>query len=663
MRNFMPLTLALCLSAAFAAERGEMPIVSAEQVPAQCDKAIADMRADAAAIEKLPLAQADVASVLVPWSKSMGTIGEFASWGDLMANVHPDDKVRAAQEACGLKVSEAISKVLQSSALYARFKAVKPADAIDAETLKGVEMDFENKGVNLPKAKREQMSKLQVRLDKLEQDFARNIRENKTKLTFSEAELKGVPVDTLKNFKRDAQGNYLVGFDYPEYLPVMENAEDAETRHKLYLGFMMRGGPTNLAILQEVVNVRKQLATLLRYPSYAAWATHNAMVGKPQVVTQFLAQVKAKVTEVEKRDLAELAAEKSAFTGTKNATLNRWDQLFYQKRVERNRYKLEQAAVRAQFPTEPTVNWMMAVTSRLYGVEFRPNPKLPVWHADVKGYDVFDKASGEYLSSFFMDLFPRDGKYKHAAAFSGRPASTLLGITPTSSLVTNFNRDGFDQEELATLFHEFGHIMHGVLSRTRYSLNAGTATKRDFVEAPSQMYEEWSRNPATMALWNEVCPTCQPIDMTLVAKMNEVRHFGQGLQYARQWLYASFDMTLAGPIPQDPLKLWQKMEAATPLGYVAGTQFPGTFGHIVGGYAAGYYGYMWSEVLALDMRSAFGKQLMNTDVGMRFRKTILENGSQIPEMELVRRFLGREPNSDAFFREITGQQTTETTAP
>lgn len=663
MRKLMPLTLALCLSAAFAAERGEMPILTAEQVPVQCEQAIAAMKAEAASIEQLPLAQADVANVLVPWNKSMGTISEFAGWGDLMANVHPDDKVRAAQEACGLKISEAISKVLQSSALYARFKAVKPADAIDAETLKGIKIDFEDKGVNLPKPKREQMSRLQVRLDKLEQDFARNIRENKTKLAFSEAALKGVPADTLKNFKRDDKGNYLVGFDYPEYLPVMENAENAETRHKLYMGFQTRGGANNLAILQEVVNLRKQLATLLSYPSYATWATHNAMVGKPLVVTQFLSQVKNKVTEVEKRDLAELAAEKAAFTGLKEAKLERWDQLFYEKRVERNRFKLEQAAVRAQFPTEPTINWMMAVTSRLYGVEFRLNAKLPVWHADVKGYDVYDKASGEYLSSFYLDLFPRDGKYKHAAAFPVRAVSTQLGITPVSTLVTNFNRDGFDQEELATLFHEFGHVMHGVLSRTRYSLNAGTATKRDFVEAPSQMYEEWSRNPSSMALWNEVCPSCKPIDMTLVEKMNEARHFGQGVLYARQWLYAAYDMTLAGPIPQDPLKLWQKMEAATPLGHVAGTQFPGTFGHIVGGYAAGYYGYMWSEVLALDMRSAFGTDLMSTEVGMRFRKTILENGSQIPEMDLVRRFLGREPNSEAFFREITGQQTTGTTAP
>lgn len=655
MRKLTPLALAFCLSSAFAAERGEVRIAAAADVPALCDQAIAKLNAEVAAIEKLPLSQANVANVLAPWSKSSGDLVEFWWGGGLIANVHPDEKLRQAEESCDLKISSETNRILQSSALYARFKAVKPADAIDAETLKGVLAEFEDKGVNLPPAKRKQAAGLFKRLDKLQQDFARNVRENKQKLAFSAEQLKGVSAEVLAGFKRDDKGNYLVGFDYPEYIPVMETAESGETRRQMQYAYQRRGGAKNLAILHEVVQIRKQLATLMGYPSYAAWATRNNMVGKPEVVLDFLAKVKDQVTEVEKRELAELLADKIAFTGDAKAKLERWDQMFYERRLQKAKFQVDQDAVRAQFPSAPTVEWMMAVTSRLYDVEFRANAKLPVWHEDVKGYDVFDKASGQYLSSFYMDLYPRDGKYKHAAAFTVRQASTLAGTTPVSALVTNFNRKGFDQDELETLYHEFGHIMHGVLSRTRYALNAGTNTKRDFVEAPSQMFEEWARNPASLALWNEVCPSCQPIDMKLVEKMNAARQFGQGTKYARQWLYAAYDMALAGPVPQKPLALWQKMEAATPLGYVKGTEFPGAFGHIVGGYAAGYYGYMWSEVLALDMRSAFKGNVMDPAVGMRFRKTVLENGSQIPEMDLVRQFLGREPNSDAFFREITGQ--------
>ncbi|HEY9102081.1 M3 family metallopeptidase [Chitinimonas sp.] len=656
MKKISLLIACLWAPLALAAERGEISQLAAADVPRVCDESIARIKTAAHDIEALPLNQASPATVLQPWSASIGTLGEFWWGGDLLANVHPDEKVRQAYEACGLKISAVMNDVMQSAALYQRFKAVKPADAIDAETLKGVLNEFEDKGVSLPPQGRKEAARLFARLDKLQQDFARNVRENKQKLAFSASDLEGVPAETLANFKRDDKGNYLVGFDYPEYLPVMEHAEREEVRRQLYVAYQKRGGRQNIAILQEVSELRKRLATMMGYPSYAAWATRTNMVGKPEVVLDFLAKVKDQVAKVEKQELQELTAEKATHTGDSKAKLERWDLSFYESRLKHSHFQLDQEAVRAQFPTDATINWMMAVTSRLYGVEFRPNPQLPVWHADVKGYDVFDKASGEYVSSFYLDLFPRDGKYKHAAAFSVRQVSTLAGTTPTSSLVTNFSRKGFDEEELETLFHEFGHIMHGVLSKTRYTLNAGTNTKRDFVEAPSQMYEEWSRHPDALKLWNEVCPSCKPIDMVLIGKMNEARQFGQGTKYARQWLYAAYDMALAGPRPQQPLKLWQQMEGATALGYVKGTEFPGAFGHIVGGYAAGYYGYMWSEVLALDMRSAFAGNFMNTDVGMRFRKTILENGSQVPEMDLVRRFLGREPNSEAFFKEITGQR-------
>jgi thimet oligopeptidase len=223
-------------------------------------------------------------------------------------------------------------------------------------------------------------------------------------------------------------------------------------------------------------------------------------------------------------------------------------------------------------------------------------------------------------------------------------------------LVTNFNRDGLDQNELETLFHEFGHVLHGVLSQTRYLLHAGTAVRRDFVEAPSQMYEEWARRPESLKLFNETCPSCKPIDLKLVERMDAARRFGQGVKYARQRLFATYDMALASEKPGDPMDVWVAMESKTIVGHVQGSQFPGTFGHIVGGYAAGYYGYMWSEVLALDMLSPFGDNLMNPKVGRRYRDIVLANGGQVAPMQLVKQFLGREPSPEAFFQEITGQR-------
>jgi thimet oligopeptidase len=361
------------------------------------------------------------------------------------------------------------------------------------------------------------------------------------------------------------------------------------------------------------------------------------------------------VEALERKELDELRVEKVVATGDKEAVLKRWDVPFYQQRLKKLRYSVDQNAVRAQFPTDQTIAWMMQVTSTLYGVQFKLNRSLPVWQPDVRGYDVFDTTSGKYLSSFYLDLFPREGKYKHAAAFPVRGVSMVAGRTPVSVLVTNFSREGFDQSELETLFHEFGHIMHGVLSKTRYVLNAGTGVKRDFVEAPSQMYEEWSRRPEALALFAQVCPTCKPIDPKLIERMNASRAFGKGILYARQRLYAAWDMALHTPVVVDPMQTWVELESKTPLGHETGTMTPANFGHVMGGYQAGYYGYMWSEVLALDMRSAFGANVMDTRLGTRYRRLILERGGEQAPSALVEAFLQRKPSSEAFFREISGQ--------
>jgi thimet oligopeptidase len=205
-----------------------------------------------------------------------------------------------------------------------------------------------------------------------------------------------------------------------------------------------------------------------------------------------------------------------------------------------------------------------------------------------------------------------------------------------------------------TFFHEFGHVLHGILSETYYNEHAGTNVERDFVEVPSQIFEEWTRRLETLETIKEFCPDAPVMDAALVDRLNAARRFGQGIQYARQHLYAVFDMTLYGPEPGRAMDTWVGMEQATPLGYLAGTEFPGTFAHIAGGYAAGYYGYMWAEVIALDMLSAFGAKLMDSEVGRRFRSEILARGGEETARVLVERFLGRPVDTKAFFEEITG---------
>jgi thimet oligopeptidase len=654
--------LAICISVLFAsaplyaAQSGELLLPNAEQMVQSCQQGIDQAKSKITKLEKLPFNKVNAANTLAEWDRINQLADKIGGPAGLLSEVSPDSAVRATADACNLKMSALMNDVLQSEALYSRFKVLKPKDAIDAEARADILNNFEDRGVNLSKAKRTELLAIFNKIEKLQQDFSRNMRDNQAKISFSAAELTGVAARFLETAKKDAAGQYVLGFDYPEIDAVMGYAESETTRERYYIARMKIGGAANLQILKEVVQLRQQLADLTGYPSYAAFAMRNKMAATPEAVNTFLSDVQSRVSELEKSDIEELRQEKARFTGKADSQLKRWDVAFYEEQLKASRYQLDQKQVREQFPTEPTIAWMMNVTGTLYGVEFRPNAALKTWHSDVRAYDVFDKASQKYLSSFYLDLFPRDGKYKHAAAFPVRGVSVLGGQTPVSVLVTNFSREGFNQYELETLFHEFGHVMHGVLSKTRYSMQAGTSVKRDFVEAPSQMYEEWARRPEAEALFNDTCASCKPIDPKLIAKMDDARRFGRGLKYARQVLYSAFDMALAAKNAGDPQAVWQEMEGKTPLGYVAGTEFPGTFGHIVGGYAAGYYGYMWSEVLALDMLSAYGNNVMDVKQGKRYRELILENGGQRPAMQLVEEFIGRKPNADAFFQEISGQR-------
>ena len=635
--------------------RGGIIQPAAAEIPALCDATIADAKARIEKLQAMPLQQATAKTVLTAWNQLDIVQQNMTGPMELLQETHPNPDVRKAAEECSLKLSALPNDYLQSEALFKRVDAVKTGNAIDAMARQTILDDFNERGVNLAGPARARAKQIFDRLDKLAIDFQRNTRDVNTKLAFSEGQLKGIPPNMLAKREKDAQGNYLFGLDYPEQNAIMNFVEVEPTRQAFYTAFNQRGGQANLDILKEATVLRLELARLMGETNFADWSIKRKMAGNAANVNQFLDDVLGRVTALERRELDELRTEKATFTGNQDAVLKAWDAGFFQQRLKKARYSVDQNEVRAQFPTEPTIAWMMKVTSTLYGVNFVPNKALPVWQADVRAYDVTDVKTGQYLSSFYLDMFPRDGKYKHAAAFPVRGVSLADHRTPVSVLVTNFSREGFDQDELRTLFHEFGHIMHGVLSKTRYVLNAGTGVKRDFVEAPSQMYEAWARRPESLALFASVCATCKPIDPALIERMEASRAFGQGRRYATQRLYAAYDMSLHTATAVDPLQAWVDISSKTPLGYTPGNLFPAAFGHLMGGYQAGYYGYMWSEVLALDMRTGFGKNFMDPKVGAKYRTLILESGGERPAAVLVEEFLGRKPTPDAFFAEIAGK--------
>jgi len=641
------------LAAAAAPARPLVPLMDAAAVDRACNAALERARKEVAAMQK----KAGPAGFADEWNRLQIGLEDINAIY-LLGSVSPDKAVRDAAEPCLVKLTTFNTEVLQNERLFKRVQGMKPAGAHQAKLRKDLVEGFEDSGVALPPDKRARAKEIIDRVEELRQEFDRNVRDDPTRVTFRPEEMDGMPAAYLKAHEeaRDKDGNYVLTLKYPSYIPFMANARNEDARRRYYVAKLSEGGAKNLDLLYEIFKLRRELAALHGLPSFAHYSLRRKMAGTPQAVDKFLADVKDKVAELERQDIEELRAEKAKETGKPLADtkVNRWDVSYYQERIKKERYSVDQEQLRRYFPTEKSVDFVLAISSRLYGVKFK-EVKVPTWHPDVRYFDVLDARTGAFISGFYLDLFPREGKYNHAAAFPVRGVSTRVKRTPLSALVTNFNREGLDHNELETLFHEFGHVLHGVLSRAEYNSHAGTSVKVDFVEAPSQMFEEWARREQTLAVMKEVCSQCPHLTAEEIARLDSARKYARGTRYARQWLFAVFDMALSTD-PQPPLAVWKRLESATPLGHVEGTIFPASFSHLTAQYGAGYYGYMWSEVLALDMLSAFKRDMLDPKVGRRYRDEILAQGGQREEMEMVRRFLGRDPSPEAFFAEITGKR-------
>lgn len=646
-----------------AEQRPLIGIPTVQQISPLCEATIKKAKAKVTAIEKIALPKAgldeNASKKLYTQLDQLAIILEDTMGGlDLISNVSPDAKVRETAEPCLVKVNAYATELFQNDKLFQRVVASKPSDAIDTKLRQDYLNGFEDTGVSLPKEKQEKMKALTKKLNELQQEFDRNVRDNTEKLSFTADEVKGLPAQYLADAKKDDKGNYLLGFDYPTFNPFMEYADNGDARKRFYTAYTNRGTARNIDILKEAMQLRRELAALFGFNNYADYVTRRRMAGSASAVNKFLGEVQTAVTALEKKEVEELRVLKAETLKTPLADtkLNRWESAYWQQKLKSSRYKLDQNELRKYFPTDAAIPWALDVSSKLYGVQFKA-VTVPVWHKDVQYYDVVDGQTGKRIAGLYLDLFKRDGKYGHAAVWPVRGGSTLIGRTPISALVTNLNRVGLDISEMETLVHEFGHALHGVLSNTRYVRHAGTSVELDFVEAPSQMFEEWARSKESLAGMTKFCKTpCPAVDDELIKRMTAAHNFGRGIRFGRQLVYAGFDMQIHNADATEPMAEWKKIEVASPLGYVDGSNFPGQFGHLMGGYGAGYYGYMWSEVMALDMLSGYKGKLMNPEVGMHYRKTVLSRGGEKRGGELVRDFLGREASNKAFFDEISGQR-------
>jgi Zn-dependent oligopeptidase len=586
-----------------------------------------------------------------------------------MAHVHPEAAVRDAGQAAEERMNKWRVAVLFRDDVYravSAFAATEEAGSLDGERRRLLEhwqRDLRRAGHELAPEPRAELEALRSRLVELEVTFQRNINEARDWIEVDRDGLSGLPEDYIAQLRPgEVPGTYRVTLDYPELHPFMEQAHDRALREELFRKSWNQAAEANRPLLGEAIEVRRRIAALLGYATWADYAMEVRMAAGPARVRGFYDELVPPLEAAAQREIDELQAL-AAGDGL-DGGIQPWDWLYYDTRLSRERYGVDKNEVSQYLPLDPVIDGMFALTGDVFGLDYRRVEDARAWHPSVQLYEILDRESGELLARFYADLFPRDGKYGHAAAFPLVIEHERLDgsrAVPVNAIVANFAAPSADRPSLLThgphgqietLFHEFGHILHMSLSQARYVRFSGAETEWDFVEAPSQIMEHWVWEPEVLARFARHYRSGEPIPADLVERMQKARWINVGLRATRQVFFGTMDLALHA-VEGSP-----DMDAAirdayrvTQLPYPEGTFMLASFGHLMGGYDAGYYGYLWAEVIGDDMWGRFAAEgITSPEVGMEYRRGVLEPNGSKPGDELVAAFLGRPASNEGYLR-------------
>ena len=578
--------------------------------------------------------------------------GEFTLYREVMA----DEARRKAGGDCEVRLSSAASKLSLSRAVYDRLKAI-PAGRADAATrlyLTRTLADFERSGVALDEAGRKQVQAMQDELAQLATDFESNIANGRKTVSADPAELEGLPADYLAAHKPGADGKITISTDYPDLNPVMSYAKSDALRQRLTQANMTRAYPQNDEKLRRIFELRDQLARRLGRKDYATLILENKMLDTPAKVETLLTDMATIAQPAGERDYA----KKLAMLRTMQpdaARVEQWQNGYLGQLVQKQDYAYDRQEARKYFTYNNSRDGILRLTEALFGVQIRPW-KTATWDPAVEAYELFDQ--GKVIGRFYFDSHPRPGKYNHGNmvplrnGIAGRtiPVAALVMNMPAGDHATGLMEHG----DVNTFLHEFGHMLHGMFSgKQRWAGLSGITTEWDFVEAPSQMLEEWVYDYDTLKGF-AVDAQGNPIPRELVDKMNRARYFDLGLGDMRQLALANISLRLHQGLPPADLgaevRRLDREYNLVPL--MDGSQFHAAFGHL-SGYSAIYYTYRWSKVIADDMFTEFAKHgLRDRATAMRYRRLVLEPGGSTPAAQMVSDFLGRPISLDAYREEL-----------
>jgi thimet oligopeptidase len=596
-------------------------------------------------------------NTLRAYDNAVAELGAVGSLTGLMHSVYPDKPVRDTAQALLQKISQAGVELSLNRDVYQALAKIDAsgADAATKHYLDRTLLQYRLAGVDKDDATRAKIKELQDQATLTSLNFGRNVQEGGNTVTVEDAdELEGLPPDFLEAHPPGEDGKITLTTDFPDYLPVMTFARSGELRRKMFLAYNTRAFPANRQLLLDLLRIRQEMATTLGFAHWADLATVDQMMESAANMQAFLDDLDHATIGGAEKEYAMILE----FARTHEPGLNQIDaasRAYWVEQYRRSAFDFDSQSVRPYFPYTRVEPGVLATAEKLFQVSFRRIENPDVWHPSVSAWEVWDGA--EMAGRFYLDMHPREGKDKW---FSAHPL--IPGIRnrqlPEAALICNFPepKDGnpglLQYSDVVTFFHEFGHLMHALLGgRQAWAGISGIATEGDFVEVPSQMLEEFFRDPRLLASFAHHFETNEPIPAELVLRMNRAGAFGRADWVRSQLFYTTYSLEThrLDPATLDLDALFRSLyERFLPYEWIDGNRMYASFTHLTG-YSSNYYTYLYDKVIALDFFAQFPRHaLLDSPAAMRYRKTVLEPGGSMPGKEIVQKFLGRSQSSETF---------------
>jgi thimet oligopeptidase len=645
---------------------------STNQINASVEKAIADGNAALDRVGKLTASEVNFTNT----ARALDDLGSELSYTDnrlsLIQQTSTNSEIRDGATEALKTLEQWMVKIDYREDVYRAMKAyadTKPAlEGEDAKLLAETMRDYRRAGLDLPKADRDEVERLQTELVSVSVDFEKNIEDAKAPMKFTKAELEGLPDDFLKE-KKTGDDEYTVMANVTvDYLRILDNAKREDTRKRITIAQCNLAREQNIPLLQKVLVLRDNIARKLGYKTYEDYDTETKMAKNAATAISFEEKLTTGLQPKLDAELEQFRKMKVQDTGDANAKINIWDWRYYANQLKIQKYNVDAEQLRVYFPYQHVLDGMFAIYQHIFGLKFERVDPPYKWIGDLQLYAVSDAKTGEPLGMFYLDMFPRDGKYHHFAQFGIMEGKLLPDgkyQRPVCALICNFPKPTPDHpalmthDDVETIFHEFGHAMHTILTRAKYSRFSGTSVPRDFVEAPSQMLENWAWDKKVLdSFAADYRDPSKKIPADILAQLKEARLATEGAFYRRQLSFGMMDLALHTQIhadnQQDTLPLSNKVLGEVFLPMPPDTAFVAYFGHIIG-YGAGYYGYAWADAIAADMATVFEKSpdgYFDVQAGMRLRKEIYEVGDSRDVNISIEKFLGRPRSLEPFLKKI-----------